>query len=99
MSRAGVPGAAERCGRALPEERKALPAGRRSRPLRRRAGSGTKPKRALATRQPRAAARPSGAPRVAVLGFWPTARPTGRILGRLAGGRRGAAWPLNGKHT
>ena len=30
MSRAVVPGAAERCGRALPEERKTLPAGGRS---------------------------------------------------------------------
>jgi len=57
MSRAVVPGAAERCGRALPEEIKALPAGRRSRPLRRRAWSGSEPKRAMATRHPRAAAR------------------------------------------
>ena len=76
ISRAGVPGAAERCGRALPEERKALPAGRRSRPLRRRAWSGSEPKRAMATRRPRAAARAFGASRVAVLGFWTTARPT-----------------------
>ena len=76
MSRAVVPGAAERCGRALPEEIKALPAGRRSRPLRRRAWSGSEPKRALATCQPRAAARASCAPRVVVLGFWTTARPT-----------------------
>jgi len=76
MSRAGVPGAAERCGRALPEEQKALPAGGRSRPLRRGARCGRDPKRALATRHPRAAARASGAPRVAVLSFWTTARPT-----------------------
>ena len=93
MSRAVVPGAAERCGRAFPGERKALPAGRRSRPLRRRAASGSEPKRVLATRQPRAVARASCAPRVEVLG---SGRQLGRrrILGWLAGGRRGAAWPL-----
>ena len=53
-----------------------LPAGGRSRPRRRRAGSGSEPKRAMATRRPRAAARAFGASRVAVLGFWTTARPT-----------------------
>ena len=98
MSRAGVPGAAERCGRALPEEQKALPAGRRSRPLRRRAPSRNEPKRALATRQPRAAARASCAPRVVVLRFCSTARPTSDS--RRAGWRpRGRCLAPDGKHT
>ena len=83
MSRAVVPGAAERCARALPEERKALPAGRRSRQRRRRAGAGSEPKRAMATRHPRAAARAFGASWVALLGFWTTAPPTSDS--RLAG--------------
>ena len=96
MSRAVVPGAAERCGRAFPGERKALPAGRRSRPLRRRAASGSEPKRVLATRQPRAAAGPRAHHGSRC---WASGRQLGRrrILGRLAGGRRGAAWPLTAR--
>ena len=77
----------------------ALPAGRRSRPLWRRAPCRNEPKRALAARQPRAAARASCAARVAVLGSGRQLRRR-RILGWLAEGRRGSAWPpMHGKHT
>ena len=82
MSRAVVPGAAERCGRALPEEIKAclLAEGVGRCGAVRRAGTSQS---AHWLRANRALRHASGAPRVAVLGFWTTARPTSDS--RLAG--------------
>jgi len=96
MSRAGVPGAAERCSRALPEEIKALPAARRSRELRRVRAAGT----SQSAHWLRANRALRHGPRAHHGSWcWASGRQLGRrrILGRLTGGRRGAAWPLTAR--
>ena len=93
MSRAGLPGAAERCGRALPEEIKAclLEEGVG------RCGAVREPGASQSARWLRAIRALRHGP-LARHGSrcWASGRQLGRrrILGRLAGGRRGAAWPL-----
>ena len=93
MSRASVPGAAERCGRALPAEMKAcLPeegVGRGG--AVRGAGASQSAHWLRANRALRHGPLARHGSRC-----WASGRQLGRrrILGRLAGGRRGAVWPL-----
>ena len=93
MSRAGVPGAAERCGRALPEEIKAclLEEGVGRCGAVRDAGTSQSAHWLRAIRALRHGPLAHHGSRC-----WASVRQLGRrrILGRLAGGRRGAAWPL-----
>ena len=97
-SRAGVPGEAERCARALPTERKALSAkegvGRCGAAP--GAGASQSARRLRANRALRHGPRAHHGSRC-----WASGRQLGRrrILGRLAGGRRGAAWPLLARGT
>ena len=92
-SRAGVPGAAERCGRALPAEGQAclLEEGVGRCGAVRGAGASQSARWLRADRALRHGPLARHGSRC-----WASGRQLGRrrILGRLAGGRRGAAWPL-----